>query len=315
VGVRPRPVGPRRGGSLGRGAGAGSGLSKSTVSRVCEQVKTEFDAWQRRDLGGIELEYLFLDGSQFRMHPGARAEPVLCAWGITTQGSPVLVGLAPGASEGHDPWASFLEDLVDRGLRPPLLVITDGASGLIGAVELVLANSLRQRVWCIAAATCSPRSPLTPRLRSRRPSGRSSTTSTPSPATRRSPRPASGRTPSPTATTTATPQRSPACWTPCPSSPASCGSPRALGQDPPHQPDRADLRGDPPADQGDRPAARRAVVSVAGVGGAGPGSRGWRGVVMTPAAVRLLQELRRQLHHRSRLEEVVDEAETVTPAA
>jgi putative transposase len=42
-------------------------------------------------------------------------------------------------------------------------------------------------------------------------------------------------------------------------------------------------------------------------------SRGWRGVVMTPAAVRLLQELRRQLHHPSRLEEVVDQ--TVTPAA
>jgi putative transposase len=37
-------------------------------------------------------------------------------------------------------------------------------------------------------------------------------------------------------------------------------------------------------------------------------SRGWRGVVMTPAAVRLLQELRRQLHHPSRLEEeVVDQ--------
>jgi putative transposase len=42
-------------------------------------------------------------------------------------------------------------------------------------------------------------------------------------------------------------------------------------------------------------------------------SRGWRGVVMTPTAVRLLQELRRQLHHPSRLEEVVDQ--TVTPAA
>lgn len=37
-------------------------------------------------------------------------------------------------------------------------------------------------------------------------------------------------------------------------------------------------------------------------------SRGWRGVVMTPAAVRLLQDLRRQLHHPSRLEEeVVDQ--------
>jgi hypothetical protein len=42
-------------------------------------------------------------------------------------------------------------------------------------------------------------------------------------------------------------------------------------------------------------------------------SRGWRGVVMTPAAVWLLQELRRQLHHPARLQEVVDQP--VTPAA
>jgi putative transposase len=63
-------------------------------------------------LGGIELEYLFLGGSHFPIHPGARAEPVPCAWGLTTQGSPVLVGLTPGASEGHDPWASFLGELV-----------------------------------------------------------------------------------------------------------------------------------------------------------------------------------------------------------
>jgi Transposase, Mutator family len=42
-------------------------------------------------------------------------------------------------------------------------------------------------------------------------------------------------------------------------------------------------------------------------------ARGWRGVVMTPAAVRLLQELRRQLHHPARLQEVVDQP--VTPAA
>ena len=131
--------------ALAEALGPEAALSKSTVSRVCEQVKTEFDAWKLRDLGGIELEYLFLDGSHFRMHPGARAEPVLCAWGITTQGTPLLVGLAPGAHEGHDPWASFLGELVERGLRAPLLVITDGAPGLIGAVELVLANSLRQR--------------------------------------------------------------------------------------------------------------------------------------------------------------------------
>jgi putative transposase len=68
-----------------------------------------------------------------------------CAPGVTAQGSPVLVGLAPGAHEGHDPWAGFLEDLVTRRLRAPLPVITDGAPGPIGAVELVFASSLRQR--------------------------------------------------------------------------------------------------------------------------------------------------------------------------
>jgi transposase-like protein len=131
--------------ALAEALGPEAALSKSTVSRVCQQVKDEFDAWKLRDLSGVELEYLFLDGSHFRMHPGAPAEPVLAAWGITAQGTPVLVGLAPGASEGHDPWAGFLGELVDRGLRSPLLVITDGAAGLIGAVEVVFSHSLRQR--------------------------------------------------------------------------------------------------------------------------------------------------------------------------
>ena len=131
--------------ALGEVLGPEAALSKSTVSRICQAIKDEFDAWKTRDLGGIELEYLVLDGSRFRMHPGAPAEPVLAAWGITTQGSPVLLGLALGAHEGHDPWAGFLGELVARGLRAPLLVITDGAPGLIGAVEVVFSQSLRQR--------------------------------------------------------------------------------------------------------------------------------------------------------------------------
>jgi putative transposase len=71
--------------------------------------------WARCWAGGRPVE--FLDGSHFRMHPGAPAEPVLAAWGITTQGGPALLGLAPGAHEGHDPWAGFLGELVACGLR------------------------------------------------------------------------------------------------------------------------------------------------------------------------------------------------------
>jgi len=131
--------------TLADALGAEAALSKSTVSRVCEAIRDEFDSWKQRRLDDVHLEYLFLDGSHFRMHDGARAEPVLAAWGMTTEGRPVLVGLEPGASESTDAWAGFLEGMVARGLRAPLLVISDGAPGLIAAVELVLPHSLRQR--------------------------------------------------------------------------------------------------------------------------------------------------------------------------
>lgn len=93
----------------------------------------------------MSLERLFLDGRHFRMHAGARAEPVLAAWGISTEGGPVPVGLDAGASATTDAWKGFLDDLVARGLRPPPLVVSYGATGLIGAVELVFPHGLRQR--------------------------------------------------------------------------------------------------------------------------------------------------------------------------
>jgi putative transposase len=64
------------------------------VSVICGQIKDEYQAWARRRLDGITLDYLFLDASFFRMHPGSPAEPVLAAWGITTDGKPAFIGLA-----------------------------------------------------------------------------------------------------------------------------------------------------------------------------------------------------------------------------
>jgi putative transposase len=125
--------------------GPEAALSKSTVSRICQRIRTEFDAWKTRDLSGVRLDYLFLDGSHFKMHPGAPAEPVLAAWGIDTDGKPVFVGLAPAASESTDAWDDFLADLNNRGLRAPLLGISDGAPGLTGAFDRAFSNSLRQR--------------------------------------------------------------------------------------------------------------------------------------------------------------------------
>jgi len=131
--------------TLAEALGPEARVSKSTASRICAAIKDEFDRFKIRDLSGVELEYLFLDGSHFKMHQGADAEPVLVAWGIDTAGKPVLLGLEPGNSESTDAWSDFLRGLAARGLRPPLLVITDGGPGLLAAVEMVLHGTLRQR--------------------------------------------------------------------------------------------------------------------------------------------------------------------------
>jgi putative transposase len=125
--------------------GEQAALSKSTVSRVCEAIKTEFDAWRARRLVDVDLEYLYLDASHFRFHDGARAEPVMVAYGITSDGAPRLLALESVSAESHDAVVAFLRGLVARGLRAPLLTITDGAPGLISAVEQVFPDGLRQR--------------------------------------------------------------------------------------------------------------------------------------------------------------------------
>jgi putative transposase len=125
--------------------GPEAALSKSTVSRICSAIGEEFAAWRARDLSGVRLDYLFLDASHFMMHPGAPAEPVLAAWGIDVDGKPVLVGLAPASSESTDAWDDVLADLVGRGLPSPLLGISDGAAGLTGAFDRAFPASLRQR--------------------------------------------------------------------------------------------------------------------------------------------------------------------------
>jgi transposase-like protein len=131
--------------TLAEALGDQAAISKSTVSSVCQAIKGEYEAWALRRLEEVTLDYLFLDASFFRMHPGSPAEPVLAAWGITTGGKPAFIGLAPGTGESADAWHGFLTDLKDRGLASPLLIISDGAPGLISAIEQAYPKALRQR--------------------------------------------------------------------------------------------------------------------------------------------------------------------------
>ena len=143
--------------ALTEALGEQAAVSKSTVSRICGEIKAQFEAWSARRLDDVELDYLFLDGSHFKYHANASAEPVLAGWGIDTGGKPVFVGLAAASSESGDAWEGFLTGLGERGLACPLLVISDGAAGLIGAVERTMGAALRQRCLIHRAITSWPR--------------------------------------------------------------------------------------------------------------------------------------------------------------
>ena len=123
-------------------------LSRTAVSNVTEVLYKEFEAFQNRDLSRYEVEYLFLDAIYESLRARFKIkEAVLCAWGITRDGRKVLLHLSLGNKESYEDWLSFLRDMVKRGLRTPTTITTDGATGLIKAVEAVFPKSLRIRCW------------------------------------------------------------------------------------------------------------------------------------------------------------------------
>jgi transposase-like protein len=123
-----------------------SRLSKSTVSRVTQQLNQDFDAWRRRDLSDLSVVYLFLDGQYHAARQGSdEKEGVLSAYALLEDGRPVLLHLDLGPRESYDAWLSFLQDLVARGLGDPLLVVMDGAPGLVKAVKRGWPRAYRQR--------------------------------------------------------------------------------------------------------------------------------------------------------------------------
>jgi transposase-like protein len=125
-------------------AGLGK-LSKSTASRMCQELKDRFERFRRRDLYEIRLVALFLDATFIAVRPSGPKEGVLVAWGFTEDGERVLLSVALGMRESFEDWQAFGRDLISRGLGAPMLIVADGAPGLIKAIEQCWPASDRQR--------------------------------------------------------------------------------------------------------------------------------------------------------------------------
>jgi len=122
------------------------GLSRSTVSRINQELKAQFAAWRKRDLSDEDIFYLFLDGFYIGAHKGRKEkDAILVAHAIRRDGSRVLLAVMYGGRESADAWKGLLHDLVERGLKIPALAVSDGNAGLIRAIKDVLPEVPRQR--------------------------------------------------------------------------------------------------------------------------------------------------------------------------
>jgi putative transposase len=120
--------------------------SRSTVSRILEDTRERYRRWCARRLNEHDLVYLFCDAIYLKLHPDDEpAEGVLVAWGVTLEGRKVLLGLGLGSRESYEAWLSFGRDLVARGLRPPALIVADGAPGLWKAIRELWPTADEQR--------------------------------------------------------------------------------------------------------------------------------------------------------------------------
>ena len=123
----------------------GSGISKSEVSRLVEEIDGRVNAFLARPLEG-EWPYVWIDATYVKAREGGRivSTATTIAVGVDTDGRREVLGVATGASEAEAFWKGFLRSLADRGLRGVKLVIADDHKGLRAAASKVFHAGLQR---------------------------------------------------------------------------------------------------------------------------------------------------------------------------
>jgi putative transposase len=122
-------------------------LSTSTVSELTDTLTQEYEAFRTRDLSGYEVAYLFMDAVYEPLRRWGSKTGVFCVWAICVDGRKVLLTLSTATSESYESCLEVLRDLVKRGLQTPVTSTTDGAPGLIKAIDVIWPKALRIRCW------------------------------------------------------------------------------------------------------------------------------------------------------------------------
>lgn len=127
--------------------GADTGISKSEVSRICQDLDGEVAAFRDRPLSHTAFPYVVLDATYCKARVNHRvvSQAVVIATGVSADGRREILGFEAGDSEAGAFWTSFLRSLKARGLAGVQLVVSDAHTGLVGALRSVFIGAAWQR--------------------------------------------------------------------------------------------------------------------------------------------------------------------------
>jgi putative transposase len=116
-----------------------SGVSKSQVSRLCEEIDDRVKTFLDRPIEG-DWRYLWIDATYVKVRQNGRivSVAVIIAVGVNSDGRREVLGMDIGPSEAETFWTAFLRKLARRGLRGVKLVVSDAHEGIKAAVSKVL---------------------------------------------------------------------------------------------------------------------------------------------------------------------------------
>lgn len=130
---------------LGRDA---PGLSPSTISRLKQGWRKDYEAWRTRDLSRKRFVYVWADGVYANVRFDDARLCLLVLIGADETGKKELLAVEDGYRESEQSWLELLSDLKRRGLVVgPKLAVGDGALGFWKALRKVYGETRQQRCW------------------------------------------------------------------------------------------------------------------------------------------------------------------------
>ena len=124
------------------------GLSATTVVRLKEVWRREYETWSKRLLEGQRFVYIWADGIYSNIRLEDERQCLLVVIGALSDGRKQLLAVHDGFRESELSWTEMLEDLKARGLKlPPKLAVGDGGLGFWAALRKVYPATREQRCW------------------------------------------------------------------------------------------------------------------------------------------------------------------------